>query len=306
MEEGYRYGQLSLAVLNKFDRKEWVPRAFCWVYGCINVWTQPLKSSLGPLRRAHELALERGDTDYAKVIAASYCFNSYHCGVPLQEVEEETLNYRQMTDVDVGSITGDFLTAVRFLTGTIYSSENQHINANDIARNGWAYGFLFGEYESAIEVFQSINYQNMHIGTFEVAMVLFFEAMAVFGLARQTKQKKNVLSAQNNLKQLKFWQSSAECNLGHMVALLEAENASLAGKTKVAKQLYIKAIEKSRDAGFLHIEAIAYEKAAIHLHDQKVRDAVMEKKLIEKAIGVYSKWGATSKVEDLRRNVQLA
>ena len=64
-EGGYRYGQLSLSLLEKDNAREWIPRVYAYYYGTIQHWKRPLSLSLKPLYQSHQIALETGDIEFA-------------------------------------------------------------------------------------------------------------------------------------------------------------------------------------------------------------------------------------------------
>lgn len=69
---GYKYGQLALHLLEKFNCPEFLPRVHAAVYGFIYGWKHEFSLSLEPLRYAHQIGLETGDTEFAVVNAAIF------------------------------------------------------------------------------------------------------------------------------------------------------------------------------------------------------------------------------------------
>lgn len=63
VHKGYAYGQLALALLDKFQAKVWIPRVYAAVYGCVHTWTRPLEETLEPLQHAYHVGLETGDIE---------------------------------------------------------------------------------------------------------------------------------------------------------------------------------------------------------------------------------------------------
>lgn len=62
IEEGLRYGQLALSLLDKFNAKEWLPRTYLGVYGHIGTYKFPLQEMYPHLKQAQQIALQTGDT----------------------------------------------------------------------------------------------------------------------------------------------------------------------------------------------------------------------------------------------------
>jgi histidine kinase len=69
IEPGYRYGQLSLRLLEKFKCIEYVPRVYSAFYGFSAIWRNDFSSSLLHLQDAHQIALETSDLEFAIVNA---------------------------------------------------------------------------------------------------------------------------------------------------------------------------------------------------------------------------------------------
>jgi predicted ATPase len=114
LDEGYRFGQLALKLLESSRRREFLPRVhavfygacikrFCRVKqrfsccckrssrsyaGCMSGWKRPIRESLEPLRHAYRVGLETGDVEFGFMNALFLCMNSFEAGVPLPHVEK--------------------------------------------------------------------------------------------------------------------------------------------------------------------------------------------------------------------------
>lgn len=66
-EEGYRYSQLALALLDKFQAREWKPRVYVAVYGEASTYHMRVRDVYPHLKVAHLVGLETGD------IEVSFC-----------------------------------------------------------------------------------------------------------------------------------------------------------------------------------------------------------------------------------------
>ena len=63
VDGSYRYAELALALLDKFQAKEWLPRVYLGVYGHTYSYRQSLRSAYPKLQEAHETGLETGDVE---------------------------------------------------------------------------------------------------------------------------------------------------------------------------------------------------------------------------------------------------
>lgn len=61
VDEGFRFAQLSLMILKKFNTKEWIPRVAGTVFGIILPWKAPLRECLPGLFDAYRISSQNGD-----------------------------------------------------------------------------------------------------------------------------------------------------------------------------------------------------------------------------------------------------
>jgi predicted ATPase len=66
VEEGTRFGDLSLRLLDRFQAKEFIPRVYAAVHGFIYGWSRPYKQSFEPLMRGYRVGLETGDMEVSR------------------------------------------------------------------------------------------------------------------------------------------------------------------------------------------------------------------------------------------------
>ena len=65
LEEGTKYGDLSLEILHQFESKSFLPRCHAFVYAFIRPYTSPWSEALEPLKVGHAVGLQTGDTEFA-------------------------------------------------------------------------------------------------------------------------------------------------------------------------------------------------------------------------------------------------
>lgn len=63
VEDSYRYGELALALVDKFGGREWIPRVYLGVYGHASSYKYYLRDAYPKFRYAHEVGLETGDIE---------------------------------------------------------------------------------------------------------------------------------------------------------------------------------------------------------------------------------------------------
>jgi PAS domain S-box-containing protein len=98
-------------------------------------------------------------------------------------------------------------------------------------------------------------------------------------------------------RQLQIWAENCPENYGNRAALVGAEIARIEGRNGDAMGLYEQAIRSARDNGFVHNEAIAYERASA-FYRARGFDQFADLYL-RNARYRYARWGAAGKVKQL-------
>ena len=62
-EDAFRFGQVALRIVERFEAREWIARVHCMVHGLIVPIEKPPSETLTPLLFAHEMGLQTGDTE---------------------------------------------------------------------------------------------------------------------------------------------------------------------------------------------------------------------------------------------------
>ncbi|NJR64392.1 MAG: serine/threonine protein kinase, partial [Leptolyngbyaceae cyanobacterium CRU_2_3] len=96
IEQGYQFGKLALAVLERFNAKAIQAKTIFVVTNFINHWKQPVTDGLKLLLNAYQVGLETGDVEFAAYSAYIYCYHSYFLGRDLSELEPEMVAYRHV------------------------------------------------------------------------------------------------------------------------------------------------------------------------------------------------------------------
>ena len=325
--EGYRYGQLALAILNRFQAKEWIARTYTLVYGCTNHWTQPLRANLDQLKYAHSVGMETGDIEYSANVICLYCFHCLEAGRALDENSREAETYldqmilfkqhawvamtrplcqaydclRGLAD-DPSSLTGKFMdqdAAIQSATDAGFSLELVFINYLALLL-----ACLFHDFETAAQMAKrSRNVSNESTGTFMAVNHAFFEGLAALSLAGKTPNPKPHMNlARSSLKRLKLWSKHSPQNGMQKVMLIKAEFSALTAKDQdAALSMYRIAAETAKKNGFIQDEALANERTGLFL--LKHEDPSTARAYFERAHSLYFEWGANAKADHVERQL---
>jgi tRNA A-37 threonylcarbamoyl transferase component Bud32 len=96
-----------------------------------------------------------------------------------------------------------------------------------------------------------------------------------------------------SLRRTRHWARSGP-DFEHMAKLLAAESARLRGDSATARALYEQASQRARQQEFIHHAALAWERQAAMLEDQRRETEAAAAR--NEAAGLYARWGAHAKV----------
>jgi len=324
MDKGYRYGQLATRLIDILDAREIQCKVEVLVNACIRHWHEPLNQSTQLLRRAVTLGLETGDLEYAATAVTTWCANVFLVGEPLESAETMQegywplvhklkqgfyLNYfRIWTQVvrnlrslspQPEELDGELFEAETLLPFLVETNNYTSLFAVYLAKTILHY--LFGQYPQAIaDAEQAIQYQQSAAGLIIFTQVPFYHALALlaeYPWSDRPTQEASWEKITGYLQQLQTWAVTAPMTFQHKCDLLAAEMAQIQGNVLAAMDLYEAAIRGAREHGYLHEEAIAYERAA-EFYQRRQLEEVSQTHLI-KAYEVYRIWGAIAKCKHL-------
>lgn len=129
-----------------------------------------------------------------------------------------------------------------------------------------------------------------------VMLETFHRAVALYAMARKTRNSKYAKPASRLRKRIATWAKNGNLNVKHYDSLLQAEHAAFKGKYKDAKLHYEEAINIAASSGHLHHAGLFNERFAELLHYNLVNEEESMFRLSE-AIRWYGEWGADLKVE---------
>ena len=163
---------------------------------------------------------------------------------------------------------------------------------------------FFGEWEEAAEMLNSAG--NLHAALLAIFAGVRWTILEALISIKATRSSKKILTslkwrqrAYNAVKTVRGWAKKQNPNIEHSLHLLEAELASFEGKEKKAISLYRDAIDTAEKNGFQQDQALSNELASLYF--DSIGDAEQKSIHWENAIRCYSEWGATAKVEQLRK-----
>mmetsp|Transcript_24055 Transcript_24055/g.56756 ORF Transcript_24055/g.56756 Transcript_24055/m.56756 type:complete len:315 (-) Transcript_24055:65-1009(-) len=295
--------------------------------------------NLKPAMDGHKMGLSTGDIEFAGASSCIYSTNCVHAGQPLNEIvfeigrlQELSILFRQTSVLSVISpilqhiynlMGGDGYQGTPWvLTGKACDEEKlmaaAKLSNNVMCLSQFNYrklwmAYVFNNYKYAfIMAEQSRLTIKCSPASFMVYSHHFFEGMTCMALARSPeiksiKKKKYVRLAIRCLKSMKKANKYCKQNCLNKYLMLEAEFQVLKGDLNTALKLFEKSASISGDEGFVHEQAIAYERAGLAVlyeienpsrkDDSLSSDAASE--YFAKSFSLYQEWGAATKADQM-------
>jgi len=325
MKEGYKFGQLGLALLDRFRAKEWLSQVYTPVYALINHWSEHVHKSLEPFLYSYRVGFETGAIEYACININIYCNHIYLGGKPLVKAEEEmrafsrtmeeykqetNLNYNEAYRQAVLNLLGRSEDPTR-LIGEAYDEEKMAVQNQErqdragtflIHFHGMILNYLFHNFEMSLKhAEQTRPMLDAVLAKYDVPVFWFYEALVSMEMARKRKgsERTRLLSrASKNIAQFKKWAKFCPENHAHKLELLLAEQAWCIGKVESARLHFDRAIAGASVQEFMNEEALALERAGTFYHS--TGQVTIAEHFLKKAYQTYREWGAAAKMDDIR------
>ena len=321
----FRFGQLAYEQVEQRGLKRFQPSIYFGFGGIVLTWTKHYRVCQDLVRRAFAVANEIGDVTFALYSSSVLISNLLAAGDPLAEVQREAeLNFvfaqntRFEFMVDLAKAHLGLIRTLRGLTRTFGCFDNGNFDELQFEHHlssergvpfpkGWYWirklqaRFFAGDYAAALDAAaraqQLIWCQPTELARTEYS---FFSALAHAAScdpanAGESAQHLEVMAGRH--RHLEILAENCPENYEHRAALVGAEIARLENRPLDAMHLYEQALRSAKANGFVHDEALAYERAAA-FHRERGFDEFAELYL-RNARACYASWGADGKVRQL-------
>lgn len=325
MSGGYRFGQIGLALLDRFEAKRWLSQIYTPIYALINHWSEHVHKSLEPFLYSYKVGFETGAIEYACINVNIYSNHVYLGGKPLAKSEremrqfsEQMLKYKQETNYNYNEVyrqaslnllgrsedptilVGEAYDEVKM--APIHESEKDRAATFLIHINNLMLNYLFHDYDKALDHARLTRpLLDAVLAKYDVAIFWFYEGLVCIAAARKAsgnKKKALIRRARKNISQFRKWAKFSPVNHQHKLDLLIAEMATLKGDDYKAREHFDLAIKGAESGEFLNEEALSLERAALY-YLSTGQDLVAENYL-RKGYQTYKEWGAKAKMDDLK------
>lgn len=322
IKRGYPYGKIGLAIIKRFNAKEWVAQVYTPVYALINIWNGHIKHTLTPLLNSYHIGLETGALEFSCINANIYCIHAYVIGKPLEKLDEEIKDY--------SNIIKQYKQETNFMYNEVFRQSAQNFmgkSKNYLQLKGEAFdedrlfeegitdknrtiafmiyfhrnilGNYFGHPDFAYEnSLKSEELLDAVLGKIEVALQSFHSGLAAAN-ASNKKYPKSINALKKSIRKMKHWSKNAPENFRHKLYLLQAENARLSKRFNKARNLYDLSINSANENNYVQEAALACELAGkYHL---ETGNQTLSGFYIRNAYQLYRDWGATAKLYQLTK-----
>src|ERR1700754_1996151 len=321
----FRFGQLGYEQVKQRGLKRFEPAVYFTFGGIVLSWTKHYRDGRDPVRRAFAVASEIGDVNFALYSSSVLVSNFLVAGDALAEVQREAelnLVFAQNSQfgfmVDLAMAHLGLIRTLRGLTQTFGCFDDgnfdecrfeQHLSSERGVSfpKSWYWirklqaRFFAGDHGAALEA--AANAQEfLWSQPTELARTehSFFSALAhaascdPANAGERVQHLEALASPHHHLEML-----AKNCpeNYAHRAAMVGAEIARLEDRPLDAMDLYQQALRAAKANGFVHDEALIYERAAA-FHRARGFDEFAELYL-RNARACYASWGADGKVRQL-------
>ncbi len=324
IDSGYRFGQLSLKLLDQFNGKQFTAMVLYVFHSIIKNWQVNINESIESLAELVHSGIENGNIEYSSYAAMNYYHYMFYVGKKLTYIEQEAIKYIEIImklgqeqaiycmqifrqcilnlqgrSVDKYQLIGEFFSESVSLP--LFIQVKNDFALFLVYLNKSILSYIFKNYPQNItQASLTENYVASAAGSSWVVNHYFYASLgllAQYFYLETAPQKQLLKKISGNQKLLQKWAEHAPMNYQHKYDLVAAEKARVLGKHLQAMADYDRAIQGARQQGYIQEEAIACERAAefyLSIGREEISELYMKN-----AHYCYSRWGATAKVKDL-------
>ncbi|KAL3938885.1 MAG: hypothetical protein SGBAC_006285 [Bacillariaceae sp.] len=317
------FAQAGLLIQKSFRTKHTQCQAIFLAQTYILCWTKPLQSCHHAVETAHSLGMRSGNIEYAMwSLNVYHTFYSYAMGKPLATLEEpcemmisQMLDLRQNDQVInsrkwwqlflnlMGRCDDPLVLKGRaFDVDEFVPTVSNHL---PIIRHFESELYLFyGEYQRAADsaLKREKDFDKAFSSHAIVMIECFHRGVALYAMARKSKNRKYRTAAAKVRKTVKRWSKNGNPNVKHYDSFLSAEHAALTNNFDEAEVHYKNSIKLAARTGHLHHAGLFNERYSDFLKVVR-KDPEEANYRISEAIRWYGEWGALRKVEMLQNTL---
>ncbi len=321
--DGYRFAKLACELVEKHGFIAYHAKVY-HAMGLAAQWAQPITTVIDLMRATSRMAIETGDWTFACYSLCQSVHGAFLRNDSLDAVWRESemaldfarkAGFHDMAEAIVSQQR--FIATMQGRTATFSTFSDAQfdevtfetqLTGNRMTLMVCLYWivklktrYLSGDYGDALEAAEKAKpllwASAVWIQQLDYFYYTALTVAALFESASADEQQAWRDQLTTHREQLREWGENYPPTFGDKHALVSAEIARLEGRMLDAERLYEEAIRSSRANGFLHNEAIAYERASAFYRARGL-DQFAELYL-RNARYAYLRWGADGKVRQL-------
>ncbi len=324
IEAGYRFGQLALNLLDRFDTQELKSYVYVVFNAHIRHWKEHGKETLAPMLEGIKSGMETGDLEDVGHTYIYYCQHIFFTGQPLEFVAQKQAQYldlllklKQDSHIPYLKIWRVMVLQLLAASEEEYMLKGEILNEEELLQQSIAENkpmlvflahltkfmrlYLFKDYAQSVKsAREAEKYKDGVPGLMSGVEHNFYYSLALLAQypeVSSSEQEEALKQVAKNQKQMQQWAIHGPMNYQHKYELVEAEKARVLGKIGKAMEYYDASIQGARKQGYIQEEALANERAA-EFYFSRGREKIAEIYLTDAYYG-YIRWGAKAKVQDL-------
>jgi len=326
IEGGQAFAQLGHRIIRRFGAAALEAQVMVEYHATLGQWTLPLWRSVEELQRWSDTCFRLGDRTF---VAHGEGFLNYHrvySGMALPDVAESLDAFIARMDRIGQPQAAAFGRLHRQLAANLMSGDpsatrldGDHLQLDslppDLADEGsntaqfmlalskTVLGYFTDALDAAEEAsLHGARYADGGKATVFEAQAAFFGALVAVRRAREFgggERRRRLRRARKHLSTLRKREQYLPSEFRHKVALVEAEMAWAAGDPAAAGPLYEEAVAGAMEAGLVHEAGLASERASAFFDAHHLPVAAEAHR--QGAVLAFQRWGASTRVEVLRR-----
>ncbi|RPJ06824.1 MAG: GAF domain-containing protein, partial [Spirochaetaceae bacterium] len=330
IEKGFSIAQTGLHLASQIGASHLAAKTY-FIYGAfVHHWKFPFASVQEYLRKAIDSGTRYGDFSFASYALNHLLIFTYCSGENLKRVLElykkywpEMKKFQKQATIDAFRIWEDLVTLLsdrstilNAKTHTLeiragYSSEAAVVQEwktnHQMTNMGFYYtakcllNYHLGKYEEGLsDAHECQLYLGSMAGSVFIPEYYFYYALILTALSSSpapSRRRKNLAQARACEKKLRRWAKSCPENYSHKHMLVVAELAAASHRKKkysTVNNLYERAIILAHENGFLHEEALVYERYGTFALASG--DAKRSADLLLSAYRLYKQWDSGAKL----------
>ena len=324
--DAYDFGRLGVELSTRLDDMSMRSSVYFTFAALASAWNQPIAESVELFRQGIKYGLQSGDHAHVGYNAARCVTHLQYSGLPLPELEQQVREYEQLLHrvgarLNLGMLRPRLalLSCLQSAVGeggaerdrsfdAVCAEIEQHTHGNrsiiaDLLGVRLFHRCLFGNYGDALAVADALaEYLPFSAGFITVAESSFYHSLAMTGAYSDAAPEQRAAydaALARNQQRMQAWMEACPGNFAPLYLLVEAECARLHARHEAALDLYDRAIGAARHVGYVHVEAIACERAMGYWEERGKID--FANFYLERALQAYEIWGAHAKVVQLAR-----